>query len=118
MQTSTEKKLMKIKNLIFFLLISILLSGLVIAGFISVHDKEEISMPINQSQLQVPQSSSPAYVTKGGVLILLVVGVIGMLGISRKRKELGNPARRNETNGEPNLQNVNEDKQKLKAKSS
>ena len=100
---------MKIKNLIF-LLISILLSGLVIAGFISVHDKEEISMLINQSRLQVPENYNTASITKGGVLILLAVGVIGAFGIGRKRKELGNPAQRNETNREPNLQNMNEDK--------
>ena len=110
MQTSTEKKLMKIRNLIFFLLISILLSGSVIAGFISVHDKEEISMPINQSPLQVPESYNAASVSKGTVLLLLAVGVIGVLGISRKRKELRIPAQRNETNREPNLQNMNEGK--------
>ena len=100
---------MKTKNLIF-LLISILLSGLVIASFISVHDKEEISMPINQTQLQVPENYNNASITKGGFLILLAVGVIGVLGISRKRKELRNPAQRNETNRVPNLQNMNEDK--------
>ncbi len=110
MQTSTEKKLMKIKNLIFFLLISILLPGLFIEGFISVHDKEEIYMPINQSPLQVPESYNAASVSKGAVLLLLAVGVIGVLGISRKRKELGIPAQRNETNREPNLQNMNEDR--------
>ena len=111
MQTSTEKKLMKIKNLIFFLLISILLSGLVIAGFISVHDKEEISMPINQSPLQVPESYNAASVSEGTAMLLLAVGVIGVLGISRKKKEIGNLAKRNETDREPDHQNLNEDKQ-------
>jgi hypothetical protein len=105
---------MKIKNLIFFLLTSIILLGLVISGFISVHDKEEISVPINQSPLQVPESFNAASVSKVTVLLLLTVAVIGVLGISRKRKELGNPAQRNETNREPNLQNMNEDKLKLK----
>jgi phosphotransferase system glucose/maltose/N-acetylglucosamine-specific IIC component len=109
-QTSTEKKLMKIRNLIFFLLISILLSGSVIAGFISVHDKEEISMPINQSPLQVSESYNAASVSEGTAMLLFAVGVIGVLGIRRKKKELGNPAQRNETNREPNLQNMNEDR--------
>ena len=77
---------MKIKNLIFFLLISILLSELVIAGFISVHDKEEISMPINQSPLQFPERYKAAYNSKGAVLLLLAAGVIGVLGIRRTRK--------------------------------
>lgn len=118
MKTSTEKKLIKIKNLIFFLLISILLSGLVIAGFISVHDKEEISMPINQSPLQFPESYKAASNSKGAVLLLLAIGVIGVLGIRRKKEELGNPAQRNELNREPNLQNMNEDKLIPKTRSS
>ncbi len=104
---------MKIKNLIFFLLISILLSGLVIVVFISVHDKEEISKQINQNQFQVPESYNAASVSKGTILLLLAVGVIGVLGISRKKRELRSPARRNETNREPDHQHLNEDKQKL-----
>ena len=101
---------MKIKNLIFFLFIGILLSGLAIAVFITVHDKEEISKQINQKLFPVPESYNAASVSKGAVLLLLAVGVIGVLGISRKRKELGIPAQRNETNREPNLQNMNEGK--------
>jgi hypothetical protein len=91
-------------------LISTLLSGLVIAGFISVHDKEEISMPVNKSPLQVPESYNAASISKATVLLLLAVGVIGVLRISRKRKELGNSAQRNETNRELNFQDMNEDK--------
>jgi hypothetical protein len=78
---------MKIKNLIFFLLIGILLSGLVTAGFISVHDKEGISEQINQNQIQVPESSNVASVSKGTTLLLLAVGVIGVLGVSRRKKD-------------------------------
>ena len=101
---------MKIKNLIFFLLIGTLLSGLVTAGFISVHDKEEVSKQINQNQFQVPEGYNAASVSKGTILLLLAVGVIGVLGISRKKKELGNPAQRSEINREADHHNLNEDK--------
>ncbi len=101
---------MKIKNLIFFLLISILLSGLVIVVFISVHDKEEISKQINQNQFQVPESYNAASVSKGTILLLLAVGLIGVLGISRKKRELGGPAQRNGTNREADHQNPSNQK--------
>jgi F0F1-type ATP synthase assembly protein I len=102
---------MKIKNLIFFLLIGTLLSGLVTAGFISVHDKEEVSEKIKQNQFQIPENYNAASVSKGAILLLLAVGLIGVLGISRKKKEIGNPAQRNEADREPDHQNLNEDKQ-------
>jgi preprotein translocase subunit SecG len=102
---------MKIKNLMFFLLISILLSGLVIVVFISVHDKEAISQQINQNQYQVPESYNAASVSKGTILLLLAVGIIGALGISRRKREHGSPAQRNETNKEADHQNLNEEKQ-------
>jgi hypothetical protein len=102
---------MKIKNLIFYLFISILLSGLAIAVFTTVYDKNEISKQINQKLFQVPESYNAASVSKGTILLLLAVGVIGVLGISRKKKELGNPAQRSEANREPDHQNLNEDKQ-------
>ena len=100
---------MKIKNLIFFLFISILLSALAIAVSITVFDKNEISKQISQKLFQVPESYNAASVSKGTILLLLAVGVIGVLGISRKKKELGNPAQRNEANREPEHQNLNED---------
>jgi hypothetical protein len=101
---------MKIKNLIFFLLIGTLLSGLVTAGFISVHDKEEVSEQIKQNQLQIPESYHAASVSKGTILLLLAVGVIGVLGISRKKRELGGPAHRNGTNREADHQNPSNQK--------
>ena len=102
---------MKIKNLIFILLIGTLLSGLVTAGFISVHDKEEVSEKINQNQFQIPENYNAASVSKGAILLLLAVGVIGVLGISRKKRELGSPAQGNELIEKSDHQNLNEDKQ-------
>ena len=109
---------MKIKNFIFFLFISILLSALAIGVFITVYEKAEISKQISQKLFQVPEGYNAASVSKGTILLLLAVGLIGVLGISRKKKELGNPAQRNETDREPDHQNLNEDKQKPTAKNS
>jgi hypothetical protein len=109
---------MKIKNLIFFLLISILLSGLVIAVFISIHDKKEISKQINQNQFQVPEGYNAASVSKGTILLLLAVGVIGALGVSRTKKGIGSPAQRNATDSASDYENENEDRQKLITKNS
>ena len=114
MQTSTDTKRMKITKPLFVSLISILLlSGLVIAGLISVQDKEEFSMLINQSPLQVPESYDDASLSIETVLLLLAVGIIGWMGISRKRKGLENPAQNNWTNREYKLQNLNGDKRKI-----
>jgi hypothetical protein len=101
---------MKIKNLIFILLIGTLLSGLVTAGFISVHDKEEVSEQINQNQFQIPENYNAASVSKEAILLLLAVGVIGILGISRKKRELGGPAQRNGTKSEAYHQNPSSQK--------
>jgi hypothetical protein len=104
---------MKTKNLIYLLMMGILLSGLIAAGFISVHNKEKISKQINQNQFQIPQRYNPASISKGTILLLLAVGVIGVLGVKRKKKEPGNPAQKNEISREPDNHNLNEDKKNL-----
>ena len=101
---------MKIKNLIFFIFISILLSGLAIAVFTTVYDKDEISKQISQKLFQVPEGYNAASVSKGTILLLLAVGLIGVLGISRKKRELGGPAQRNGTNSEADHQNPSSQK--------
>jgi hypothetical protein len=103
---------MKIKNLIFYLSIGILLSGLVIAFSITVYDKKEISKQISQKLFHVPEGYNAASVPKGTILLLLAVGLIGVLGISRRKKESGNPAQRNEIDREPDNHNLNEGKKK------
>jgi H+/Cl- antiporter ClcA len=73
---------MKIKNFIFFVFISAILSGLIGIVFISAHNYKEISMQINQNQIHIPNSYQPAS----------ILGVIGVLGISRKKKNIGGHA--------------------------
>jgi len=102
---------MKIKNLIFFLFIGILLSGLAIGVFITVYEKAEISKQISQKLFQVPEGYNAASVSKGTILLLLAVGVIGVLGISRKKRGLRSPAQGSKLDRESDHQNLNEDKQ-------
>ena len=104
---------MKIKTFIFIALISIILSGLTTIMFMSVFGKKENTRLINQGQLQVPQTYTAASMSKGTILMLLAVGIVGALGVSRTRRGNGSPAQRNKANGAPDYQNANENRQNL-----
>jgi hypothetical protein len=103
---------MKINNLTFILLLGVVLSGLMVAGYVSVHDKAEISRLGSQSQAKTSESYATASISKGTILFLLSVGVIGVLGVSRKKKDIVGPAQKDETNSAPGHQNLNAGKQK------
>ena len=78
---------MKITNLIIFSLTSIILSGLTVIAIVSVFDmKEETARLFEQERINVPKTYSAAPISKGTILLLLAVGIIGALGVSRKRK--------------------------------
>jgi hypothetical protein len=98
---------MKIKSLIFFVLTSVILSGLTAFVFISVLDREETTRSFDQNQVKVPETYSSASISKGAILLLLAVGVIGVLGVSRKKKDIVNPPYKNKTNSIEDHQNLN-----------
>jgi len=98
---------MKIKKLTYVLLLSVILSGLMAAGYVSTHDKKESSKLENQKQATASESYAAASISKGTILFLLAVGVIGFLGVSRKRKEGVGTAQENETDHKPGSQNLN-----------
>ena len=99
---------MKIKNLIFFALTSVILSGLTTIVFISAIDKKETTRLLDQDQVIVPKSYAAASISEGTILLLLTVGVIGVLGVSRKKKDIDNPAQENEMNTAAHNQDLNE----------
>ena len=99
---------MKIKSLILFALTSVILSGLTTIVFISVLDKEETTRLFDQNQVEVPETYTAASISKGTILLLLAVGVIGVLGVSRKKEDIDNPAQENEMNRAPHNQDLNE----------
>jgi hypothetical protein len=99
---------MKIKNLIFLALIGVTLSGLTTIVFISAIDREETIRLLDQNGVIVPESYIIASFSEGTILLLLTVGVIGVLGVSRKKKDIDKPAREAEMNKASHNQDLNE----------
>ena len=108
---------MKIKTFMFIALISVILSGLTTIMFTSVFDKKENTGLIDQGQLQVPQTYTAASMSKGTILVLLAVGIVGALGVCRTSKGNGSPSQRNITDVASKYQKANENRQKLMPKS-
>ena len=104
---------MKIKNFIFFGLLSVILSGLFVFISISITNYKEISIQINQNQIYLPNSYQAASISKRTILLLLAAGIIGVLGISRRKKNIGGPAQRNEASSGSEHQNSNKDEQEI-----
>ena len=88
---------MKIKHLIFFALVGIIFPGLTSIGFNSVLDKGKTIRLLDQNQVNLPESFTVASMTKETILLLLAVGVMGVLGVSRKKKNKGDCMPQNET---------------------
>ena len=109
---------MKTKVLIFFALISIILLGLMTIGFVSVLDKNETTTFNSQVPVQVAETYTAASLSKGTILFLLAVGVIGALGVSRTKKNTKGSVQRNASQDASNYETVNEERQKLITKNS
>jgi hypothetical protein len=109
---------MKINNLTFILLLGVIISGLMVAGYVSVQDKEEASRLGSHNQAQTSESYAAASISKGTILLLLAVGVIGALGVSRTKNNTRSPAQRNAIHRASDYENANEERQKLIIKSS
>jgi hypothetical protein len=104
---------MKTKVLIFLALISIILSGLTTIIFISVLSKDGASEFVDQKMVQVPETYTAASLSKGTILFLLAVGVIGALGVNRTKKSIKGPIQRNTTQDASNYEIVDEERQEL-----
>ena len=87
---------MKIKILIFSILTCLILSGLTTIVFILGVDKSETIRLIDQNQVKIPGTHNAASISKGTILLLLAVGVIGVLGV-RKKKSLSTSSPKKET---------------------
>ena len=99
---------MKIRNIIFFALIGVILSGATTAVFISVLDKQETVRLFDQTQTEIPERYAAASMSEGNIILLLALGVIGVLGVSRKKKDTGDPAPKKETTKSPSHRNLDE----------
>ena len=109
---------MKIKTFIFITLIGIILSGLSAIMLMPVFDKKENTGLIDQAPLQVPQAYAAASMSKGTILMLLAVGIVGALGVSRAKKNTKGPAQKNASQDASNYETLNEERRKLITKNS
>lgn len=109
---------MKINNLTFILLLVVILSGLTIAGYVSVHDEAGAPGSGSQNQTQTSEIYASASIPKGTMLLLLAVGVIGALGVSRTKRGIISPAQGSTSNRASGYENPDKDRQKLITKNS
>ena len=103
---------MKIKNFLSFALTSVILTGLATIGIIAVFEKERSTRLFDQNEVKVFETYNAASIPKGTILLLLAVGLIGVLGISRKRKNAPNIVQNNEEDRSSENQNFADDKPK------
>ncbi len=92
---------MKLRSIISFVLIGAILSGLTTAVYISVLDKQETVRRFDQNQVNISERYDAASMSRGTIIVLLAVGVIGVLGVSRKKKAAGDGALEKETTKRP-----------------
>jgi len=105
---------MKLNYLIIFLSIGIILLGLGAGGAIAADETEVISGRRDHHEDRTPESYKAATISKGTILLLLAVGVIGALGVSRKKNGNGSRFDRAEDDmAEQSPDGANEDRQKL-----
>ena len=86
---------MKIKNLTFIALFSIIIFGIGILIFLEISNRPVSQRHNHQHQIVGPNSDRPNLVSKSTTLLLLTVAVIGVLWIRRKKEDKKSPARHN-----------------------
>lgn len=104
---------MDIKNFAFFISICAILAGLLVLSFFSVNHKLSINRLNDDNQVSAPDNYAAASITKGSILLLLIIGVIGFLGVSRKKKVTGDIAKNNKGETIPDNQDFNSNDNKL-----
>jgi hypothetical protein len=97
--TSPRSKILKNKNATVLVVTGILIIGLLIFGLLSTQDTAPLS-PADQhdSMQENTHLWMNASISKGTLLLLLAVGIAGVLGVSRKKKDIKNSAKRSESN--------------------
>ena len=77
---------MKIKTFALCAVISVVIIGLLTLIILLHTTESEISQLSNQNQISYPETYASTSISKGTILLLLAVGVIGVLGVARKMK--------------------------------
>jgi hypothetical protein len=108
----------KIKRFSWYALICIIISGLTVLLILPHPDDSEKSQLNIQDQKTTPKRGATASISKGTILLLLAVGVVGALGVSRKKKDNGSHDEFNETPDAMRSYNLREEKHNLVGKNS
>ena len=87
---------MKIKNIAFIALISMIICGIAVYGILEIRNQTVIPHLRHQYQIPPPDRDRSASISKSTVLLLLTVGVIGALSVRRRKKRKRSPAQKNE----------------------
>ena len=80
---------MKIHYLIIFAFSGAILLGLAAGVYIHANRSDTGLARLDRNQGRIPKSDAIASISKSTILLLLAVGVIGALGVSRKKKDSG-----------------------------
>ena len=87
---------MKIKSFSLFVIIGVAITGLSILLILSRPYQSGIAQLTVPNQISVPENYVTASISKRTILLLLAVGVIGVLGVGRKKKDRGSNAQNKE----------------------
>ena len=109
---------MKINRIIFFLFVGVILSGLMMGAFILGVEKRAVTERIDQNQAPTNDSYVAASISEGTILLLLAVGVVGALGLSRKKKDSGSDLRRSPADRAGQDVSLKEDRKKITSQNS
>ena len=101
---------MKNKRIVIITSISLVITGLLIFVFIFEHKNSTSSQMNAASPLAIPDSYRAASISKGTIFILLAVGVIGVLGVSRKKKNADDGVDSNQLNDSTINSNLKDEK--------
>jgi hypothetical protein len=88
---------MKINRLIIFLFTGVILLGLMRGAFIFDVQRRAVPQRMDQNLPQTNDNDSyvAASISEGTILLLLAVGIIGVVGINRKKKGIDSITERN-----------------------
>ena len=104
--------------IILVLCFGIFLLGLTAGEFFPVDGHEAPSGQFDRNRDRTPESNEVAPISKGTVLMLLAVGIIGALGVSRKKNGNGNHLNRSAADRGLQSHGADEDHRKLVGRSS
>jgi hypothetical protein len=102
---------MKINRFIFSLFVGVILLGVIAGVFLSGGEIRTVSGRIDQNPGPAAEGYASASISKGTILLLLAVGVIGAMRVSRQKKDSGSDSNRIPTDRAGQHVNVNEDRE-------